>query len=44
MMRIADTKVLIAMIDARGLDERPRPEIQPVEKRRQRQVRAVEHG
>ena len=33
-----------AMIDARTEDERPRPEIQPVGKSRQRQVRAVQHG
>ena len=33
-----------AVVDARLEDERPRPEIQPVGKSRQRQVVAVQHG
>jgi hypothetical protein len=44
MKGVTDAQGLIAMIRARTEDERPRPEIQPVGKRRQRQVRAVQHG
>jgi len=44
MMEMTDAQGLIAMIDARVKSERPRPEIQPVGKSRQRQVRAVQHG
>jgi hypothetical protein len=47
MMGVTGAQGLIAIVDARICDERPRPEIQPVGKcqGRQRQVRAVQqHG
>jgi len=43
-MTRADAKRRAAIVDARREDERPRPEIQPVGKGRQRQVMAVQHG
>ena len=44
MLGRANAKVRAAVVDARRKDERPRAEIQPVRKGRQRQVIAVQHG
>lgn len=44
MMVIADHERLAVGVEARTEDERPRAEIQPIEKSRLRQVRAVQHG
>lgn len=44
MLERANAKVRAAIVDARREDERPRAEIQPIRKGRQRQVIAVQHG
>ncbi len=44
MMGVECARGLTTMIDVRIDSERPRPEIQPVRKGRQRQVSAVKHG
>lgn len=44
MMAITDGECLAVAVEARAEDERPRAEIQPIEKSRLRQIRAVQHG
>lgn len=44
MMAVADDERLAVAVEARTKDERPRAEIQPIEKSRLRQIRAVQHG
>ena len=44
MMALADDECLAIRVEARTEDERPRAEIQPIEKSRLRQIRAVQHG